>query len=84
MAPGIGPAGSASANIMAYQYNISIPSEIQGFIPISYDIPPPKRMRERFDFFQSMAKDGDIILVDTPDLYEYANDLDTIKNKDEF
>ena len=31
-----------------------------------------------------MAKDGEYMLVDTPDLYEYANDLDQVKNKEEF
>ena len=71
-------------NLYSYHYNQSIPCEITGFIPISYDIPPPKRMREKFDFYQNLVRDGDYILVDTPDLYEFANNLDRIKNKDEF
>lgn len=41
-------------------------------------------MREKFDFYQNLVRDGDYILVDTPDLYEFANNLDRIKNKDEF
>ena len=66
------------------QYNNSIPCEIQGFVPISYDIPPPKRMRERFDFYQNLVKEGEFILVETPDLYEFANEMDVIRNKEEF
>ena len=65
-------------------YNASVPCEIAGFVPISYDIPPPKRMRERFDFYQNMVKEGDYILIDTPDLWEFANDMDKVRNKDEF
>lgn len=41
-------------------------------------------MREKFDFYQNLVKDGDHILVETPDLYEFANNLDRIKNKEEF
>ena len=65
-----------------HSYNQSIPVEIQGFVPISYDIPPPIRMRERFDFYQNLVREGDFVLVETPDLYEFANDLDVIRNKD--
>jgi hypothetical protein len=31
-----------------------------------------------------MVKEGEYILIDTPDLWEFANDMDRIKNKDEF
>lgn len=41
-------------------------------------------MRERFDFYQNLVREGEYILVETPDLYQFANDLDQIKNKDEF
>ena len=41
-------------------------------------------MRERFDFYQNLVKEDNFVLVETPDLYEFANDLDTIRNKDEF
>ena len=78
--PGMGPGGQQ----MGMYGNAQVPCEIAGFVPISYDIPPPKRMRERFDFYQNMVKEGDYILIDTPDLWEFANDMDKIKNKDEF
>lgn len=76
--------GVGSSGYYTNNYNTQAASEIPGFIPISYDIPPPKRMRERFDFYQNMVKEGEHILVDTPDLFEFSNNLDQVKNKEEF
>jgi hypothetical protein len=54
--------------------------ELEGFFSPIKGIPPPRKLREKFDYLNMENVD---IWVETPDFLVFANELHLVKNRED-